>query len=369
MRILFINTIQMFGGGEVWMLRSLKALRDRGHQVFLLCRPGVLLEQRAKEAGIRVFTFQVRGDFGPLSILRTARLIKRENIQIILNNMEKELRFSGVAAKLVGNCVVISRRGIDHPLKNKLRYRFTYNVLADGIIANSRATKASLLKNAPWLNPDRIKVIYNGIDPEPFLQPPVYDLKEKLGLAPQARIIGFVGQLDERKGIDTLLASFEIVASENADVHLVLAGEGAKRAAIEQFARQHNLTARIHLLGFQKDITDIMKGIDALVLPSLWEGFGIVLIEAMAAGKPAITTNVSSMPEIVVDNETGRVVPVNDEKALAAAMQQIVRNPQLARQWGAKGRQRVLELFTIDRMIDELEDYFRRHIDKKLKVK
>lgn len=348
----------MFGGGEVWMLRALDELKNRGHTVVLLCRPQTELAARAEEQGITVFRIKVRGDFGPLTILRTVRLLKKEKVDVVLTNMDKELRFAGIAAKLSGYGVVIPRRGIDYPLKNKLHYRLSYNWLAHCIIANSQATKAALLRNAPWLDPQRIHVIYNGIDPRPFEQPSEAEIRSSLKVAHDEPLIGFVGQLDERKGIACLLEAFARTAAKFPRAHLLLAGEGPLKAEIERFAGQAGLSGRIHLPGFQKNMVEVMKAIDLLVLPSLWEGFGIVLIEAMTAGKPVVTTNVSSMPEIVVEGETGRLVPVNDSPALSAAMNELLENPALAKQWGENGRKRVKEKFTIQRMIDQLEKLF-----------
>lgn len=342
------------------MLRTLDGLQRRGHHVALLCRPHTKVGRRAESKGISVFYMQVRGDFGPITILRTIRLLRRERFDIILTNMDKELRFAGVAAKIVGGSIVIPRRGIDYPLKNKMRYRFTYNKLADALLANSEATKSSLLRNAPWLDPKRIYVVYNGIDPEPFVDEPERNLRKEWGLQRDAVIIGFAGQLDERKGIDCLLRSFAQTAAVHKNVHLVIAGEGPMRSKIEEFSREHHLDTKIHLAGFLDGIEDFMKSIDVFVLPSLWEGFGIVLIEAMAAGKPAITTNVSSMPEIVLDGETGKVVPVNDVDALSQAMNNLVQDQKLRELLGSKARTRVLEKFTLDRMLDSLENFFQQ---------
>ena len=108
----------MFGGGEIWMLRTLKGLQERGHQVFLICRSGTELENRAQKQGVKVKSFKIKGDLGPLSIFRTWKFIKKEKIQIVLTNMDKELRFGGIAAKCAGHCAIIPRRGIDYPLKN-----------------------------------------------------------------------------------------------------------------------------------------------------------------------------------------------------------------------------------------------------------
>ena len=354
MRILFINSIQMFGGGEIWMLRTLAGLKARGHQVHLICRPGTELEKRAMDAGVQVYSIPIRGDFGPLSIYRTWKCIRDNKIDIVLTNMDKELRFGGIAARLAGHCAVFPRRGIDYPLKNKPHYRFAYTKLADAVIANSAATKRALLKNAPWLPEHKVRIVYNGIVPDAFMTPPAHDLRKDWGIPNNEFVFGFVGQLDERKGLHTLLPAF---ASLTTKAHLVLVGEGVMDREIDEFTHKHGLD-RLHRVGFSKDIENVMKAIDCLILPSLWEGFGIVLIEAMAAGKPAITTNVSSMPEIVVDNETGIVVPVSDEAALTRAMQRIVEDPKQSAEWGTRGRERVLQHFTLKQMLNELERVF-----------
>jgi len=358
MRILFANTIQMFGGGEIWMLRTLSGLRRRGHRVFLLSRPGVELQRRAQQMGIPCYAMRVRGDFGPLSILRAFRLLRRLRIDAVLTNMDKELRLIGTAARLAGPVVVLPRRGIDFPLKDRLHYRLSYTRLAHGVIANSNATAKALRRNAPWLDPGNIHVIYNGIDPVPFSRARPLPLRERLKLRPGARILGFAGQLDERKGLIPLVNAFALSAREQPRAHLVLAGTGPLRGEIVESARRLGIVERIHLLGFLPQIEPFMAALDALILPSLWEGFGLVLIEAMAAGIPAITTAVSSMPEIVLDGRTGRVVPPGDEKAMARAIVELLSDRGKAALWGQQGRERVLSHFTLDRMLDQLEQLF-----------
>lgn len=360
MKILFANTIQMFGGGEIWMLRALSALRARGHEVALLCRPGTLVGEKATALGIRVHYLAVRGDFGPLTIFRAARLLRHHRYQIVLTNMDKELRFMGIAARIAGRCRVIARRGIDYPLKNRWHYRFSYNRLAAAVIANSKATKTSLLRNAPWLDPARIHVIYNGIDPEPFLAEPDGSFRRKLRIEEGAPLIGFVGQLDERKGIDWLLPAFKMVHAQRPDCRLVLVGQGPLRDKILSWCWENGMAEAVVLPGFTGEMDAVMRDIDLLVLPSLWEGFGLVLIEAMAAGKPCVTTAVSSMPEIVMDGVTGRVVPVQDSRALGEALLEVVNNPERAEAWGEAGRRRVLHFFTLQRMTDQLETLFEK---------
>jgi len=208
-----------------------------------------------------------------------------------------------------------------------------------------------------------VEVIYNGLDPQPFLTPRRLDMRRQWGLAADTPLIGFVGQLDERKGVHTLLSAFAGMKDRNHDAHLVMVGEGPLRPMILEFGRSHHLDDRIHLLGFRDDIEEIMKNITLLVLPSLWEGFGIVLLEAMAAAKPVVTTAVSSMPEIVLDRLTGRVVPVQDVDALMQAMEEILAHPDRAQLWGQNGRKRVQEHFTLEQMIDRYLRLFQEQID------
>jgi glycosyltransferase involved in cell wall biosynthesis len=360
MNILFVNSINMFGGGEIWMLRTLASLKTRGHRVGLACRRETELFRRAGELAIPVYPLPIRGDLWPPSIFSAWKIIRKGRYNIILTNMDKELRFCGLASRLAGNSLVVSRRGIDYPLKNKIHYRLSYNWLADSVLANSQATKKALLKNAPWLDASRVTVIYNGIDPKPYLSPFKEDWKDRLSIPKIATLFGFVGQLDERKGIHALLEAFSLLRkSLNGDVNLLFVGRGPLDDFIRDWRAEHQENGRIHLAGFQTDISDIMKSIDALVLPSLWEGFGLVLIEAMAAGKPCVTTDVSSMPEIVLNGVTGRIVPVNNPEKLADALREIYENPLLSRRWGQSGRERVLKHFTMDKMIEQLERFFK----------
>jgi glycosyltransferase involved in cell wall biosynthesis len=357
MNILFVNSIRMWGGAEVWTHDVMRALEERGHVTHLICRPHTDLETKTRQARLSVYPMNMHSDFGLLAIFRIMRFIRAHRIEIICTNMQKELRFAGIAAELMRTAVVAWRH-IDQPLKNNWRYRFTYNFCATCIAANSNATRDSLLKNAPWLKRERIAVIYNGIDPIFFANGDGAKIRRAYGLCANTPLIGFVGLLDERKGIQFLLEAFAPVCEEIPDARLLLVGEGNLREHIEVFRQHHDFGRRLFLAGFQPNIADFMNAFDLLVLPSLWEGFGYVLVEAMAAGKPVIATNTSSMPEIVRDGVDGLLVPPGDVQALSQAIARLLQNPQLAKQMGENGKKRVEEKFTKERMIEEIEALF-----------
>jgi glycosyltransferase involved in cell wall biosynthesis len=358
MNLLFISSIQMWGGGEVFLMDLMTGMKARGHAVSLLCRPGTELAERATAKGFDVEAMRIGGDFDPLVIWQTARLMKRKRIDAICTNMDKELRFGGIAAKLAGVRGVVPSREIDYPLKNSLRYRFAYNILASCLVVNSAATQATVLKSAPWLDKARTRIIYKGIDLRPFDTPAVGSLHDELGLPRSVKFITFLGQLDERKGIRYMLDGWKKIHEKFPNALLLIAGVGPMRAMLESFIAENHLTNRVRLLGFRNDVPNILKQSSMLVLPSLWEGFGYVLVEAMAARIPTIATATSSIPEIVAHGRSGLLVPVKNAAALAEAMSTILSDEPKAQAMGAAGRLIVEQNFTIDVMIEKFERVF-----------
>lgn len=360
LHVLFINSIQMWGGAEVWLMDVMHGFTRRGHHATLVCRPGTILEKNARANGLDVVPVAMRGDFDPPVIWKMARLMRARRIDVVSTNMDKELRFGGTAARLAGRIAVVPSREVDYALKNRLRYRFTYNCLADHILANSVATKRSLLMNAPWLSPDRIEVIYKGIDPTPYLSNPEEGaaLRRELGIADDAPLVGFVGQIIERKGIRDLVWSIPRVVEQMPGVRFLFVGEGKLADFVLSKTRELGVAEHVVNAGFRKDIPAVMKAVDLLVLPSVVEGFGYVLVEAMAAAKPVVATNVSSIPEIVQHDETGILVDVHDPDRLAAAIVAVLASPGRGRAMGESGRRVMLEKFTLERMVQRIETVF-----------
>lgn len=362
MNILFISSIQMWGGGEVFLMDLMTGLKQRGHAVSLLCRPGTELSARATAKGFDVTAMRIGGDFDPLVIWETMRLMKRKKIDVICTNMDKELRFGGIAARLAGVPGVVPSREIDYPLKNSLRYRFAYNVLASCLVVNSIATQTTVLKSAPWLDKARTRIIYKGIDLAQFNTLPVGSLHDELHVPRTTKFVTFLGQLDERKGIRYLLDGWRKMHSRFPEAMLVMAGVGPMQKMLESFIAEHHLTDSVRLLGFRNDVPNILKQSSMLVLPSLWEGFGYVLVEAMAARIPTIATRTSSIPEIVAHGVSGLLVPVKNADAIADAIAAILADDALAKSMGEAGRSIVEQHFTIDIMIEKFERVFTESI-------
>lgn len=220
--------------------------------------------------------------------------------------------------------------------------RFTYP-LCDRIVCVSRGIRSAL----PWLPEHKCPVIYNPIPsgprPErPFRPPP--------GLDTNRRWVLSVGRLTPQKGYDVLLKAFHRVHKRCADWNLVILGEGDCRDSLEALAARLGIADRIMLPGQTKDVLPYYSACDLFVLPSRFEGFGNVLVEAMSAGMPVISTDCPSGPaEIISHGENGWLVPVDDVGSLAAMLAATMEDPELRRRIGGRALS-VAERYALDRV-------------------
>lgn len=354
MNVLFLNSCRTWGGGEVSLTQIVNSLMSRGHNVTVACRRDSALHRRMKDSTVNLVPIRFGGDVDPFTILGLARLMVGRKIDVVCVHTEKELRVGGIASLLAAVPVIVSRE-VDFPLKDTFLNRVFYGKVASVIIANSYATKNTLLISAPWLRGEKIHVVWKGVDARRFRLPPSGSLREEFHIGEEDSLIGFVGRLDEQKGLMTLLEAMALLIARHRSAKLVLAGDGNLRASVQEFLKTRNLDRHAHLAGFREDIPEFLRGIDFLVMPSNWEGFGYAAVEAMAAGKAVVGSHVSSLPEIIDDRRTGLLVPPRSPEMLADAMVTLVDNPQLRNSMGKAGARKVENVFTLSTMVANVE--------------
>jgi glycosyltransferase involved in cell wall biosynthesis len=354
MNVLFLNSCRTWGGGEVSLMQVVESLGSKGHNATVACRRGSALHERLQDSPVDFVPVRFGGDVDPFTFMGLARLIVRKRIDVVCAHTEKELRIGGIASVIAGVPVIVSRE-VDLPVKNSFVNRLFFGKIASAVIANSFATKNTLLISAPWLRPERIHVVWKGVDILRFRLPASPRLREEFHVGKEECLIGFVGRLDEQKGLMTLLESMAILAGRRARAKLVIAGEGNLRPAAEAFLKSRDLGGTVFLAGFRQDIPEFLRGIDFLVMPSNWEGFGYSAVEAMAAEKAVVATHVSSLPEIVEDGRTGLLVPPRAPILLAGAMIALVEDPALRIAMGKAGALKAGTAFTLTSMISRFE--------------
>ena len=222
--------------------------------------------------------------------------------------------------------------------------------LCDALIVPSRATRDLLLEaNVPAR---KIRIIPSGV-PVPTRFPSRADARARLGLSPDAFVVSSLARLVPHKNIGDLIEAAARVPDPDGQLRVVVAGDGPERAALEDLAAAR-LGPRATFLGRLPDetIPDVYAAADLFCLPSKLEGFGLVYIEAAYHGVPSIGTRVGGVPDVIVDGETGLLVPVGDVPALAAALARLRDDPALRQRLGAAARTRAYAEFTVEHMTD-----------------
>jgi len=226
---------------------------------------------------------------------------------------------------------------------------------ASRVIGVSRGEIEEMKKHLP-LDEAKVRVIPNGFDADKFRSVPDGEgVRHRLGLPSGAKIVLFAGRLASNKGLHVLVPAFAAAAKGDPAAVLVLAGEDQGwRPRLEAMAKERGIADRVRFTGHLPDgaYREHLAAADLFVLPSEWEAFGIVLLEAMACGVPCVATRVGGAPEVVQEGRTGLLVPYGDEAALAGAMGELLRAPWIGKRMGAAGRERAMSLFSWDAVAD-----------------
>jgi glycosyltransferase involved in cell wall biosynthesis len=355
-RVCFFNSNRKWGGGEKWHFEMASAIAEKGFEVTLACSPFGELSARAKNATIKTVRACVSNlsFLNPFKLLSFAVMLKSRKVDTLIINLSSDLKVAGLAARLAGKVRVIYRRGSAIPVKSSIFNKFIFNYLIDDILVNSEETGRTILENNPRLfKQEKIHVIYNGIDLNEF--------NKQTGPAPYERqgdeiILATVGRLSKQKGHDLLFEAISKLKKTGINFKLLVAGDGELKDEIVHNASEISLSDHVVFLGFLENIKPLLDSSDIFLLPSRWEGFGYVLVEAMACRKPVVAFHASSNPEIVADGKSGFLVKDFDTGEFAEMIFQLINNPQLRNQLGENGRKRVEERFTLDRAVQELTE-------------
>jgi len=202
-------------------------------------------------------------------------------------------------------------------------------------------------------------VVHTGIDPKPFSLPvDVSQYKEMLGIPTAAPVVGAVGRLNNQKSPLDFVRMAGIVHQRRPEVHFVWIGAGPLESDARILSQGLGLDSVFHFLGQRQDVPSILRVLNCFVLPSRWEGFSLVILEALASGTPVVATDISGTREAIEHGRNGWLAPVGDCDALAGYVVDILENPDKASAFRAAGRKRIEEEFTTSRMFAALESVY-----------
>lgn len=357
--ILFVNANSGWAGGEISLFADLEKLDKRFTPILLAPSEGPLVNhaRRANIETIIIPMHYLTRRTSPLKFINTVfmtiKIIKEKNISLVYVNDLFANQFTLPAAKL-SRVPLLCHIRVPVTKRHILANFITYSNMIVCVSESVGSVFSQRLKRK-----GKVRILYSGIDIKKFQTNS--DLKKILDINRSEKVLSIVGSIEPRKGHKYLIEAVPDIISAVPNVKFLMIGrtEEKNKPYKEELLRligRLGLEKMVVIVDFIEDIPNIMNTIDILILPSLEEAFGRVLIEAMAASKPVVATKVDGIPEAVIDKQTGILVPPKDSKALANAIIYLLKDPDIAKKMGIEGRKRVERFFNIEETSKKIQE-------------
>lgn len=354
------------GGAERNLLRLVHDLREEFDCILCVMVPGGEFEAAGRELGVPILDLGMgHSSWLPVTgMIRLYRLLRQLRPQVLHSWLLYANVMGRVAGRLAGVPVRVSEqrnvdvwRGRRHILLDRWTARW-----ADAVVCNSEAGRQRLI-SVELIDPRKVITIHSGLDPQDWA-PSVGGqiLRQRLGLDPDAPLLAVVARFKRQKGHEVLLRALPAVLARHPNAITLLAGRGELKSKVEELARQLNVSKHLRFLGHQggERLAELYAGCDVVVLPSHWEGLPASLIEAQLCETAVVATDVGGTNEVILNGQTGRLVPPADPEALAAAICELLADPARRQAMGRAGRARAIKHFSACRSSQATRELYRR---------
>lgn len=352
LRTIHIDTARTWRGGQNQALLTVKGLRALGHPTMLVAHPDGELRRRAPQDPDLV-PLAPRFEIDFHAAWKLARIIRAFNPALLHAHDPHGVALAALALGFrmpwPPPMLVASRR-VDFRLAGHALSRAKYRHVDRFICAS--AAIARILEQG-GVEPARVVTVHEGVDLAHVAEAPPLSLHETFWLPHGAPVVLNVAALVPHKGQRYLIDAFADVVRVVPDARLVILGQGELHDALNKQVRQHGLERHVLLPGFRTDVLSLMKTADLFVMSSTTEGLGTSLLDAMACARPIVATSTGGIPEVVIHEETGLLVPPRDADSLADALVTLLRDEPRARLYGAAGYERVHRRFSVEHMVRE----------------
>ena len=349
---LHIDTARTWRGGQNQVLVTVLGLRALGHRATLVAHPRGELRQRARE-GLDLIPLAPRTEMDLSAAWRLSRLLRQLKPDILHAHDPHGVAMAAMALSMSTQPAkppLVASRRVDFRMRGNTLSRWKYRQV-DCFICASDAIRAMVL--ADGVAPVRAVTVHEGIDLGRVHATPAANLHEELWLPHHAPIVGNVAALAPHKGQRYLIDAATLVLRQIPDARFVIAGEGELRPTLERMIKEHRLEKHVLLAGFRPDVLSLHKAFDVFVMSSITEGLGTSVLDAMACCKPVVATTAGGIPEVVMDGETGLLVPPRDPQTMADAIVTLLRDPELRQRMGHAGLVRARRKFSAERMVQQ----------------
>jgi len=346
-------------GGQRQALFLARELRKKGYSFQLVVQPGSPLFEKASAENLPVLPLRIKSESHFVAAFKLSRAMRRHGCLLAHFHDAHGAAVGSVAANWAKVPIRVISRRVDFPLKKNLLSRNKYRKNVDVIIAISEGVKDVLLQGG--IAPEVIEVVPSGIDFSPFDEIKSKDfLRREFSFAPDDFLVGIVAQLEDHKGHKYLIEAAKILKGRTSNIKIVIVGKGSLELELDQQARDLHVDDLVYFLGFREDVPQIMASLDLFVLSSYLEGLGTSIMDAMASRLPVVATAVGGIPEIVINNQTGILVPARNPQALAEAILKIYHDREFGRRLAQKGYDIVHQKFSAESMADRIIDVYEK---------
>jgi len=347
-----------WGGQEIRILAESKEFLKRGYGVTIAAQPDSKLMHNAKNNNIPTMSLTMGKGFNIIAIIKLAMFIRKNKIHIVHTHSAVDSRTAGIAAKLVGAKVVRSRH-ISIPVSNSYLTWLQYMKLADRLITSGESIRRNLITENRML-PDRIVSIPAGVNETLFSSDQaVKSIRQEFNIGHKDFVLGMVSVLRSWKGHEFVIKAMPKLIKKIPNIQLIIVGDGPIKDQITQLIADLSLEKYIILAGHQQDTVPFYKAMDVVLLPSYaGEATSQTLPQAMLMNIPVISTNIGSLSEVVIHNETGLVVPIKDSEAIYESVKRIYTDIGLKDSLVKKAKQHALKNFTFDKMINNTQSVY-----------
>jgi glycosyltransferase involved in cell wall biosynthesis len=341
-------------------LENAVEFKKKGYNVVVFSKQNSPLQKKAVSKNINTYSVSISNlsFLNPLKILKIVKLYRKKKIDTVIFSASQDLKAGSIAAKLAGVKNIVYMRGLASPIKASFINRLIFKNILTHIIANSDETKRMILLHLnKYIDSKKVKTVYHGID--------INIISNKLEMLDEIKkrghgiILGNAGRLDNGKGLKKLIVTAKKLKDKNIDFTLFIAGTGKLHTELQAMINDFNLHNYVILLGFVKEMDKFMSSIDIFTFSSESEGFGFVMVEAMARKIPVVAFNISCIPEIIENNKSGFTVDYPDLNMFAEKIIYLINNIDIGKKMGEKGFEIVKHKFVLSDKITEIENFIK----------
>lgn len=360
MRILQICSASQAGGGEVHVADLVRALLSRGHLVHLAVRPNSPLREMLPDATACWHELPLKNSLDIASARAIAEIIAQNDIQIVHAHLGRDYLMAAMACRRARSAKLILTRHHYLPISKNPIYRWMLEDVA-AVIAVSSSVRRSVIERLQ-LPPERVHTIPNWIDPS-RIQPVEREAARAL-FQIQARLaVACIGQITPAKGQEEFMRAAGRVSQSRPDVEFLIAGREVDEREpftrqLKALAEELGISRRVKFLGHVRQMAELLSASDVVVIPSWDEGFSLVTIEAMAAGRPVLASDVGGIRDIIRENVTGLLFPPRNVNALASKLIWMLADTSLRERLARQARQDVMARFNREQIIDQIESLY-----------